>query len=78
MPTIFMQAEAFVRLEADLNALDPNLEFVLLQPDGGLTRGGEAITIQEARPDVAWFNVGLARAGQRAGGRRCEARDFIS
>ena len=63
MTTIFIQADAFFRLESDLNSLDPNLDYVLMHNDGRLTARGQPVTVEEIRPDVAWLNVGLARAG---------------
>ncbi len=62
MTTILMQAEAFDRLEGELSEVDPTLEFVLMQPDGSVTRDGQTIPITKARPDIAWLNVGIARA----------------
>lgn len=61
MTTILIETQAFLRLEAELRGIDDTLEFILMQPDGSLTCNGKNISIVDARPEIAWLNVGLAR-----------------
>jgi len=61
MTTIFIQEQAYLRLKDDLKAISPNLNFVLIRDDGSLITNGEPIATEEAQPEVAWLNVGLAR-----------------
>jgi len=61
MTTIFIEAQAFQRLEAELRSIEPPLAFVLMQPDGRLTLNGKSISVDDARPEIAWLNGGLAR-----------------
>lgn len=62
MTTILIESQAFFRLESKLNAIDGCLEFILMQPDGSLTINGKEISVTDAHPEIAWLNVGLARA----------------
>jgi phosphoglycerate dehydrogenase-like enzyme len=61
MTTILIEAQAFLRLEAELRTIDSTLEFILMQPDGSLTFNGKSISVVDAQPEIAWLDVGLAR-----------------
>lgn len=62
MTTILIEEEAYQRLEGQLSAIDADLSFILMKPDGHLYLHGQRITVEAAKPDVAWLNVGLMRA----------------
>jgi hypothetical protein len=63
MTTILIETQAFLRLESELRTIDSTLEFILMQPDGSFTFNGKNISVVDAQPEIAWLNVGLARAG---------------
>lgn len=61
MTTILIESQAFLRIEAELRAIDSTLEFILMQPDGSFTFKGKNISVDDARPKIAWINFGLVR-----------------
>lgn len=63
MPQILIEEQAFLRLENEIKAIDPNLEIVLMKRDGSLSLNGQAVTLEHVKPEIAWFSLDLARAG---------------
>jgi len=61
MTTILLEAQTYRRLADQLNAIDPTLNFVLMEADGQLYANGQPVSLAEAQPQVAWLNVGLMR-----------------
>lgn len=64
MPTILIEEEAYLRLESDLKAIDADLVFIVMKPDGLLYRDGEVVEVNSAEPEIAWLNIGLLRSKQ--------------
>ena len=62
MTRILIEGQAYYRLESQMSAIDPELKFILMQSDGQLYLDGQPISVDAAKPDVAWLNVGLVRA----------------
>ena len=62
MTRILIEEQAYCRLESQLRAIGAELQFIIMKSDGLLYFDELPITIQAAKPDVAWLNVGLARA----------------
>lgn len=62
MTRILIEEQAYFRLESQLRDIDTALTFILMKPDGQLYLHGQPITIEAAKPDVSWLNVGLVRA----------------
>jgi len=60
--TILIEEQAYHRLESQLKAMDADLTFILMKPDGLLYLNDHPISIEAAKPEVAWYNVGLRRA----------------
>jgi phosphoglycerate dehydrogenase-like enzyme len=63
MSQILIEEQAFLRLENDIRAIDPNLEIVLMRHDGSLSLAGRTVTLKEVKPEIAWLSLDLARAG---------------
>jgi len=61
MVTVLIDSQSFLRLEAELRAVNAFLEFILMQPDGRLTINGKNIALKDARPEIAWLNVELTK-----------------
>ncbi len=55
MARLLIHETSYRRLRPDLDAL-PGLESVLIAGDGALSVDGEAVSPDEARPDIAWAN----------------------
>lgn len=62
MPRILIEEKAFDRLEDQLREIDADLQFIVMKADGLLYFDDQPISIDAAKPDVAWLNVGLVRA----------------
>lgn len=62
MNRILIEETAYNRIESQLKEISAELTFILMKPDGQLYFDGQPITIEAAKPDVAWLNVGLVRA----------------
>lgn len=62
MPRILIEEKAFDRLEDQLREIDADLQFIVMRADGLLYFDDLPISIDAAKPDVAWLNVGLVRA----------------
>lgn len=62
MTRILIEEQAYERLEHELRAIDATLTFIVMKSDGLLYLNDQPITPAAAKPDVAWLNVGLARA----------------
>lgn len=62
MTRILIEEQAYERLEHELRAIDATLTFIVMKSDGLLYLNDQPITLAAAKPDVAWLNVGLARA----------------
>lgn len=62
MTRILIEEEAYTRLANQLQAIDATLTFIRMKSDGQLYLDGVPITIETAKPEVAWLNVGLVRA----------------
>lgn len=62
MTSILIEERAYVRLESQLRAIGADLQFILMKADGLLYVDDQPISIETAKPEVAWLNVGLVRA----------------
>jgi phosphoglycerate dehydrogenase-like enzyme len=56
MPRLLIYEPSFRRIEAELAIHGEALEAVLMGADGALTVRGEPVSVEEARPDIAWAN----------------------
>ena len=62
MTRILIDEQAHARLKRQLQAIEADLTFILMKADGLLYLDGKPIALDAAQPEVAWLNVGVARA----------------
>lgn len=59
MPRLMIFEPTYRRLRAEIDAAAPELDLLLMAPDGALSLNGAPVSADEAQPDAAWFSQDL-------------------